>query len=136
MDVQGNLNRNWTDEEKKLSDGSKYFKPQADTAYSVTFLDEGSAEYERKPFEGQSNPKKAIDFCVRVTGGGMVATEQIWTVTKGAGVKTSLYGMLVTLFARNGGKSTNLTVDIAATGKDKDRRYQIKQYNDLVFQKK
>jgi hypothetical protein len=136
METQTQVNRNWTEEEKKLSDGSRYFKPQADTAYSVTFLDEGSSEYERKPFDGQSNPKKAIDFAVRCTGGGMVAVEQIWTVTKGAGVKTSLYGMLVTLFSRNGGKSTGLTVDVAATGKDKDRRYQIRQYNDLVFQKK
>jgi hypothetical protein len=131
MDTQTEMNRNWSEEVKKLSE-SAYLKMEKGITYSVLFLDEGGAEYERKPFPGQSGtPRRAVDFRVKVTGGGMVGKEQVWTVTK-ALRKDSVWGMLSTLFEKSK-KAAGFVVDVTATGDGKEKKYHIKQYNDLLF---
>ena len=123
---------NWKDEEQKLGTGGVSFNKtlKVDTPYSVTFLDEGT-QYEDE-YQGQKRQKLAMK--VRVTGGGIVGDDMSWYITKSKR-RDSLYGMLVTLFNR-AGQAKGVTLDVVATGSNKDRRYGIRQYTELVFQKK
>jgi hypothetical protein len=124
---------NWQEEEKKLgeSGGASLNKAmKVDVPYAVTFLDEGSPFSDT--YEGVTRDK--VVFRVRVTGGGMVGEELSWFTTK-TRRRDSLYGMLTTLFAK-AGKAMGMTVNCVASGSNKDRRYQLKEYNDLIFAKK
>lgn len=128
--MEQQTNMNWMEEAKKLTDGGVYFKLVKDTPYTVVFLDEGR-QYE-KLFPEQKEPKTCIDFKVRVTGGGLLGKEMVWTITRGQGVRTSLFGKLAQLFSRNG-CATGLSVDVVAVGDAQARKYEIKQYNELLF---
>ena len=62
----------------------------------------------------------------------MVGKDMIWSVTVGKGVRSSLYGKLAQLFAR-AGKAAGQVLDVVAVGEAETRKYEIKQYNDLLF---
>ena len=121
----------WMNEEKLLGSGDVLFNKalKVDTPYNVTFLDEGRAFTET--YEGVIRDK--IVFKIRVTGGGVVGEDMSWYITK-TKRRDSLFGMLATLFAR-AGQAKGLTLNVAATGTSKDRRYSVKEYADLVFGK-
>jgi 6-phosphogluconate dehydrogenase (decarboxylating) len=115
--------RDWNKEKEQVDAiGMKnWFKPEPRVNYQVTFLDEGGPEYERT-FEDERTITQ-VDFCVRVTGGGVVGQEYTWTVTKGG--PDSLYGQLVEVFVKKG-KAVGCTVEVDVRGEGKQRRYFVR----------
>jgi hypothetical protein len=122
--------RSWIDEEKKLNEGGTFFKMVKETPYEVTFLDEGGPEY-KKTFDGKE--KTRVNFRVKVSGGSYQNSEMVWSVSKVEG-KRSVWGMLTTLFVK-AKQSTGVVIHIRATGDLRDRKYDIKEYNDHLFGK-
>lgn len=121
MNEQTNV-RNWMDEKKMVDAIGKvnWFKPENEVTYQVTFLDDGGPDYTRE-FEDRTLTQ--VDFRVMVTGGGVVAAEHSWSVTKGG--PDSLYGKLVGLFASRG-KAVGVTVEVTAVGEGRSRRYLVR----------
>lgn len=127
---QTGIIRDWNKEKEEVDavQSQMWFKPKSNTAYKITFLDDGSEEYQAI-FDEKSLTR--IDFMVSVAGGEYKGDTLKWSVNKGG--KESLFGMLVYVFCHVGGAKNNI-VDVAANGEGRNRRYVLKQFNDLVFQ--
>ena len=127
MDEQ--VPRNWQTELElvNMKKATAYLRLKGQIPYTVTFLDEGGAAYQA---EFDDRLLDRVNFKVKASGGEYTGQELTWSFTKGG--PDSLYGKMVTLFVRNG-KSTGLTIHIVGEGEGRTRKYQIKEYNDLVF---
>jgi hypothetical protein len=121
--------RNWQTELNTVNTkaNKKYLRIKSNIPYTIVVLDEGGPDY-TSDFEDK--PQDRIDLKVKVTGGEYKSEELTWSLTKGG--KESLYGKLVNLFVKNG-HDTGYTLHIVAEGEGKSKKYQIKEYNDLMF---
>ena len=114
--------RNWNEEKKHVDEaGNKnWFKPESEVSYQVLFLDEGGVDYQR---EFEDRVLTQVDFHVKVTGGGLVGVDHVWTLTKGG--PDSLFGKLVDKFVK-GGQAKGCVVEVTAVGSGKNRRYLVR----------
>lgn len=121
--------RDWSKEKETVDavQSTLWFRPKSNTPYKVTFLNDGGPDYTTE-FDDRTLTR--VDFEVKVSGGEYNGDQLKWSVTKGG--KESLYGMLVYVFAHVGGALNNM-VDVAANGEGRNRRYTVRQFNDLVF---
>lgn len=122
------MSRDWDKEMENLATTSKYFKPMAGKTYEIEFLDEGGEAYEQ---DYDDKTFKRRDFQIRVNGGGYKKEEKTWTLNMSG--KNSLYGMIVTVF-KHLKQSIGVTIHLKAEGEKLERKYFIKEYNDLQFQ--
>ena len=129
MEADTTLERDWTRElvEAQERMGGKWFKAEDGIFYHVTFKDEGGAEY-IQTFDGKELTK--VDFQVEVNGGNYNGEQIIWSLTKGG--LDSLWIKLATLFTENKG-AAGYTVNVKANGEGRQRRYVVKEYNELTF---
>lgn len=116
---------NWDDEYEEVEAriGGNWFKPEAETTYEIKFLDEGK-DLEPKTFDDGRTVHQR-QFKIQVG-----EEEYDWSLTKGG--TESLYGMLVALFKQSG-RASGLVVHVRASGDGKNRRYTVKEFNDLQF---
>lgn len=129
METKTNTNWNKEYEEVKQRGSGNYLRVESEIPYKITFLDEGSADYEHE-FEDRVTVRR--DFRVKVSGGEYNTEELTWSLTKGG--PESLYGMLVKLFS-NAGQATGVTVNVKARGEGRQRRYTIKEFEALEWGK-
>jgi hypothetical protein len=121
--------RNWGTELENVNamKQSKYVRLKTGVPYAVTFLDEGGVDY---PTEFDNRTTTRIDFKVRVLGGEYNNEDMVWSVTKGG--RDSLYGKLCKLFSSRL-KAAGYTVHVIAQGEGKEKKYSLKEFNDLLF---
>lgn len=121
--------RDWSKElvEAQMQTGTTWFKAEDGISYEVRFTNDGSPEY-TQDFDGKELVK--VDFKVVVSGGSYDKTDCIWSVTKGG--SDSLWIKLAALFTNNMG-AIGYIVNVKAKGDGRQRRYIVKEYNDLTF---
>ena len=122
------MSKDWNKEYEDLSSTGNYFKPEADKTYEIEFLDEGTEPYEHQ-YEERTFTRR--DFKIRVNGGGLKNEEKVWTLNQGG--KSSLYGMIVALF-KHAKQSIGVKIHLKAEGEKLERKYFIKEFNDLQFE--